>query len=515
MRQPASRRRYRDGVARYFATTPIYYVNDVPHMGHAYTTLSGDALCRWRRLHGDEVFYLTGTDEHGLKVQRAAEQNGLTPQEQADRTSRRFRAAWDLLDIAYDDFIRTTEPRHHTAVQTLLERCYENGYVYKDSYQGAYCVSCEAYYAEADLIDGDCPIHEFPVEQMSEDNYFFRLSAFRDRLLEWFEAVPDNITPERYRNEARALVRGGLEDLSITRTSLDWGIPVPWDRKHVFYVWYDALTNYATAAGYGTDDERFATWWPAVRHLLGKDIIRFHCVYWPAMLMAAGVEPLPRFHVHGWLLVSGAKMAKTSVVQIAPADLAASLGVDGLRYSVLRDNPFGPDSDFSYEALVQRCNSDLANGLGNLLQRVTTIVARSCGSVGSRPAPGSSLGAVAARAYEATAAAWDRVQPSVALEETWRIVRETNEYLQAHQPWKLDPGPELDAVLGDALEALRIVAVLAHPAMPRSCAEVWRRIGLDGDPSDARLPEAVHWGQYPGGLTVEVGDPLFPRLSVD
>ncbi len=310
-------------------------------------------------------------------------------------------------------------------------------------------------------------------------------------------------------------MRGGLEDLSITRTSLQWGIPVPWDRKHVFYVWYDALTNYATAAGYGTDDERFATWWPAVRHLLGKDIIRFHCVYWPAMLMAAGVEPLPRFHVHGWLLVSGTKMAKTSVVQIAPADLAASLGVDGLRYSVLRDNPFGPDSDFSYEALVQRCNSDLANGLGNLLQRVTTIVARSCGSVGSRPAPGSPLGAVAAQAYEATAAAWDRVQPSVALEETWRIVRETNEYLQAHQPWKLDPGPELDAVLGDALEALRILAVLAHPAMPRSCAEVWRRIGLDGDPADARLPEAVHWGQYPGGLTVEVGDPLFPRLSVD
>ena len=502
-------------MGRFFATTPIYYVNDVPHMGHAYTTLNGDALCRWRRLHGDDVFYLTGTDEHGLKVQRAAEQNGLTPQEQADRTSKRFREAWDLLDIAYDDFIRTTEPRHHTAVQTLLERCYENGYVYKDTYQGAYCVSCEAYYAEAELIDGDCPIHEHPIEQMSEDNYFFRLSAFRDRLLQWFDDVPDNITPGGYRNEARALVRGGLEDLSITRTSLTWGIPVPWDPRHVFYVWYDALTNYATAAGYGTDDERFATWWPAVRHLLGKDIIRFHCVYWPAMLLAADVSPLPRFHVHGWLLLSGAKMAKSSLVQIAPAEMAADIGVDGLRYSVLRDNPFGPDSDFSYEALVQRCNSDLANGLGNLLQRVTTIVARSCGAVGSAPAPDSPLAAVVAQAYAAAAEAWDRVQPSVALEATWRIVGETNEYLQAREPWKLDAGPELDVVLGDALEALRIIAVLAYPAMPRSCAEVWRRIGLDGDLSTARLPEAAHWGQYPAGLAVDLGGPLFPRLSVD
>ena len=506
---------YRGGVGRYFYTTPIYYVNDVPHMGHAYTTLNGDALARWRRLHGDEVFYLTGTDEHGLKVQRAAEQNGLSPIEQADRTSRRFREAWDLLDISYDEFIRTTEERHHTAVQTLLARCYENGYVYKDTYQGAYCVSCEAYYAEADLIDGACAIHERPVEQMAEDNYFFRLSAFRDRLLDWFEATPDNITPERYRNEALSLVRGGLEDLSITRTSLSWGIPVPWDSKHVFYVWYDALTNYATAAGYGTDEERFATWWPAARHLLGKDIIRFHCVYWPAMLMAAGVESIPRFHVHGWLLVSGAKMAKSSVMQISPGELADSIGVDGLRYSVLRDNPFGPDSDFSYEALVQRCNSDLANGLGNLLQRVTTIVARSGDGTSCAPDPAGVLAGPAAEAYASAAAAWDRVQPSVALEATWRLVRETNEYLQDRRPWKLDAGPERDVVLGDALEALRIVAVLAQPAIPRSSAEIWRRIGLEGDPSQARLPAAAAWGQYPGGLNVTVSAPLFPRLAVD
>ena len=500
-------------MGHFYMTTPIYYVNDAPHMGHAYTTLNGDAVCRWRRLCGDDVFYLTGTDEHGLKVKRAAEENGLTPTEQADRTSKRFREAWDLLDIAYDDFIRTTEKRHHLSVQTLMSRCYENGYIYKGTYEGSYCVSCEAYYNPSDLADGDCPIHERPAEQMSEENYFFRLSAFKDRLLEWFESAPENISPEGYRNEAEALIRGGLEDVSVTRTSIDWGIEVPWDSDHVFYVWYDALINYATAVGYGSDLERFAAWWPATHHLIGKDIIRFHCVYWPAMLLAADVSPLPKLHVHGWLLLSGAKMAKSSLNQITPADLAESLGRDALRYSVLRDNPFGPDSDFSYEGLVRRCNSDLANGLGNLLQRVSTIVKSSCGSTGPAPAANSALAEVSEASYEAAAAAWSRVQPSLALEATWRIVRETNEYLQSRQPWKMEAGAELNEVIGNALEALRIIALLAYPAMPASCEEVWRRIGMRYAIADARLPEAVRWGGYPGGLSVELGSPMFPRLS--
>ncbi len=500
-------------MGRFYLTTPIYYVNDAPHMGHAYTTLNGDAICRWRRLHGDDVFYLTGTDEHGLKVQRAAESNNLTPVEQADRTSRRFREAWDLLNIAYDDFIRTTEERHHLSVQTLMSRCNENGYIYKDSYEGHYCVSCEAYYNPSDLEGGNCPIHERPLEPMAEENYFFRLSAFRDRLLEWFDSTPDNISPEGYRNEAEALVRAGLEDLSVSRTSINWGVQVPWDADHVFYVWYDALINYATGVGYGADPERFADWWPATRHLIGKDIIRFHCVYWPAMLMAADVSPLPKLHVHGWLLLSGAKMAKTSLNQITPADLAESLGVDELRYSVLRDNPFGPDSDFSFEGLVQRCNTDLANGLGNLLQRVSAVVVSSCGSAVPAPDPDSPLADVTAAAYEAAAAAWDRVQPSVALESTWRIVRETNEYLQGRQPWKMRPGAELDAVLGDALEALRIVAVLAYPAMPDSCEEIWRRIGMQTPLAQERLPDAARWRGRPEGREVRLGQPLFPRLS--
>jgi methionyl-tRNA synthetase len=496
---------------RFYLTTPIYYVNDAPHVGHAYTTLNGDAVTRWHRLLGDEVFFLTGTDEHGLKIQRAAEANGLSPQEQADRTSVRFQEAWELLGIANDDFIRTTEPRHHAAVQALLQRAYDNGFIDKGTYEGPYCVSCEAYYAEGDLVDGLCPVHKRPVEQMVEENYFFRLSAFTEPLLEWFERVPDNITPEGYRNEALGLITQGLQDLSITRTSISWGVPVPWAPGHVFYVWYDALINYATAVGYGSDPERFAEWWPATHHLLGKDIVRFHCVYWPAMLLAAGVEPLPKLHVHGFLLVGGEKMSKTSLNMISPAEMVESFGVDGFRYAMLRDNPFGPDSDFSYEALLARYNTDLANTLGNLLQQFTTIVDRSCNGVGPAPAPDSSLAGVAAEAYRGAATAWDRVQPSLALEAAMRLVREANEYLQREEPWKMEAGTALDRVLGDALEVLRITAVLLHPAIPAGAAEIWRRIGLSGSPEEQRLPAAAVWGGYPGGLRVDKGDPLFPR----
>ncbi|MDH3707545.1 MAG: methionine--tRNA ligase [Acidimicrobiia bacterium] len=498
-------------MARIYLTTPIYYVNDVPHVGHAYTTLNTDAVARWHRLLGDEVFFLTGTDEHGLKVTRSAEEQGRTPLEQADQTSVRFREAWDLLDISNDDFIRTTEPRHHIAVQELLTRVYDNGYIEKAVYEGAYCVSCEAYYTDDELLDGDCPIHKRPVEQMREDNYFFRLSAFADRLEAWLTDQPDAVTPEGYRNEALGLIRQGLDDISISRTSIDWGVPVPWDDGHVFYVWYDALINYATAVGFGTDDERFATWWPVTHHVLGKDILRFHCVYWPAMLLAAGIEPLPRFHVHGFLLVGGEKMSKTSVNKISPADLVDDFGVDGFRYALLRDNSFGPDSDFSYEALLGRYNSDLANNFGNLVQRVCTVVDKKCGGVGPAPRPDSDLAAVALTAYTESAAAWARFQPANALEATWRLIRDTNEYLQAREPWKLDPGAEVDAIMGDALEALRIVCVLASPAIPNACADAWRRIGLTDNVHQQRLPAAAEWGGYPGGVAVSSGDPLFPR----
>ena len=500
---------------RFYVTTPIYYVNDPPHIGHAYTTVTADALARWHRLLGDDVFFLTGTDEHGLKVQRAAEANGITAKEQADRTSTRFREAWDQLGITYDDFIRTTEPRHYAAVQKLLQAVYDRGHIRLGTYRGLYCVACEAYYVEADLRDGNCPIHDRPVELLEEENYFFALSDFTQPLLDWFEVHPDAIQPESKRNEALGLIRQGLEDVSISRTSLTWGVPVPWDERHVFYVWYDALINYATALGYADDPDRFAAWWPSVNHLIGKDILRFHCVYWPALLLAAGIDPPRHVWVHGYLLIGGEKMSKTRLNQIAPADLVADFGVDGFRYHFLRDNAFGPDGDFSFEGMVGRYNADLANNLGNLLSRVATVVDRKCGGTGPAPDPGSPLAAVAADVYEAVAGAWARVQPAEALDATWRLVREANAHLEANEPWKAEPGPEVDRVLGDALEVLRTVAVLAHPAIPTSCDELWRRIGLPGSPADQQLPDAAKWGRYPGGLPVEKGPALFPRITED
>ncbi|HEY5154201.1 MAG TPA: methionine--tRNA ligase [Acidimicrobiales bacterium] len=501
---------------RFYVTTPIYYVNDVPHVGHAYTTVTADAAARWHRLLGDDTFFLTGTDEHGLKVLRAADEHGLSAQEHADRTSARFREVWDLLEISYDDYIRTTEPRHARSVQAFMQAIYDNGWIYKDVYSGLYCVSCEAYYTEEELIEGvNCPIHLRPVEHLEEENWFFKLSAFTQPLLDWYEANPDVVAPAGKRNEALGIIRHGLDDISISRTSIDWGVTVPWDPDHVFYVWYDALINYATAIGYGEDPEHFAQWWPAVHHLLGKDILRFHCVYWPAMLLAAGLEPPAQLKVHGFLLVGGAKMSKTGLNQIFPADLVTDFGVDGFRYHFLRDTPFGPDGDFSYEAMVARFNTDLANNLGNLLSRVATVVTKKCDSVGPAPRSDSPLASVAAEVYAATAEAWEAIQPSIALDATWRLIRETNAYLEANEPWKLEPGPEVDAVMGDALEALRIVAILATPAMPGTCAEIWRRIGLDGVPGDQRLPQAAVWGAYPGGRPVEKGEALFPRLKTE
>ncbi|MGI9034026.1 MAG: methionine--tRNA ligase [Acidimicrobiales bacterium] len=498
-------------MAKFYLTTPIYYVNDAPHVGHAYTTVTADAVCRWHRLLGDDVLFLTGTDEYGLKNSQAAEAQGVHPQLLADRNSERFRAAWDSLDIAYDDFIRTTEARHGNAVQAFLQVIYDNGDIERDTYQGLYCVACEAYYTPDELVDGNCPIHGRPVQLLTEENWFFRLSRYQQRLLDYFEAHPDAVIPPTRRNEVLGFIRQGLADISISRSSFDWGVPLPWDPAHVAWVWFDALPNYLTAAGYRTDSERFAHWWPADYHLVGKDILRFHAVYWPAMLMAAGLDPPRCVASHGWLLVSGEKMSKTRLNQIAPGDLVADFGSDATRYHLLREVTFGSDGDFSYEAMVARYNADLANNLGNLLSRVATIVATKCAGVGPPPRPQSPLASVAAEVYAATADGWGRLVPSDALEATWRLIREANAHLEANEPWKAEPGTAVDAVMGDALEALRIVAVLASPALPHAAADVWRRLGLPGSPVDQRLPAAAAWGGYPGGLPVEKGTPLFPR----
>jgi methionyl-tRNA synthetase len=515
-------------VSRFYITTPIYYVNDAPHIGHAYATVNADAIARWHRLIGDDVFFLTGTDEHGLKVAQAAEARGVSPRDWTDRTAQRFIDAWAGLDVAYDDFIRTTEPRHHQAVQQFLQRIYDNGYIELGIFRGRYCVSCEAYYTEAELVDGDrCPIHGSVVIAMEEENYFFKLSAFEGRLLAWYDDQPGAVRPEGKRNEALAFIRGGLRDISITRTSIDWGVKVPWDPAHVFYVWYDALINYLTAIGYGSDQPRFEHWWPAVHHLIGKEIIRFHCVWWPAMCMAAGIDPPGHVFVHGWLLVGGEKLSKTllsraddgqlagnvRLTDIAPDALSADFGVDAVRYHLLRDTPLGADGDFSYEGIVARYNADLANNLGNLLQRVSTVVGSKCAGIGPAPSAGSPLADVAAAAVERASDAWERFAPHEALQATWQLIGAANAELEATEPWKMAAGAEVETVLGSALEVLRIVAVLIIPAMPGTAREIWRRIGLTGAPSDVPLPAAGTWGGYPGGVAVEKGLPLFPRRA--
>jgi methionyl-tRNA synthetase len=512
----ANRGQYRDGVSRTYVTTPIYYVNAEPHLGHAYTTIIGDAVTRWSRLMGTPTKFLTGTDEHGLKIQQSAEAQGLSPQEFTDQIAPKFVEAWDKLNIANDDFIRTTEQRHKDAVRELLQRCYDAGDIELDTFAGKYCVACEEYYSDDELDEGDlCPTHRTKVEYFEEENYFFRLSRFQDRLLDWYAKHPNALQPEHRGNEALGLIRGGLRDFSISRTSLEWGIPLPWDDKHVTYVWFDALTNYLAAVGFGSGDDGddYNDWWPAT-HLIGKDIVRQHCVYWPAMLMSAGVELPERWAIGGWLLVGGEKMSKTSGNVVNPLELIDDIGLDGFRYYVLADTAYGSDGDFTYEGLVGRYNSDLANNLGNLAARVATVVSKKCDGLGTAPSPDSALAEAAATAYTDTAAYWANIEPSKALDATWGLIRATNSHLEQNEPWKSEPGPDVDAVMGDALEALRIVAVLCCPAIPDTAQAVWERIGMPGQVSDQRLPDAAAWGQYPAGNTVTKGDPLFPRIKL-
>ncbi|MGH9022955.1 MAG: methionine--tRNA ligase [Acidimicrobiia bacterium] len=505
-------------MARTFTiTTPIYYVNDVPHIGHAYTTVAADVIARWRRLWGDEVFFLTGTDEHGLKMAQAARRQGVEPKAWADLTSERFREEWAALDITNDDFIRTTEPRHYEAVGQFLQRVYDAGDIELGTYEGLYCVACEAYYVEDDLVNGvDCPIHARPVERMREENYFFKLSRYQERLERHYAEHPEAVGPSARRNEVLGLLRQGLSDFSISRTSISWGVPIPWDPSHVAYVWFDALINYCTAVGYGQDRARFERFWPADCHLVGKDILRFHAVYWPAMLMSAGEAPPRQVFAHGWLLVGGEKMSKTRLNQIAPADLLSEFGPDGLRYHLVRDQPFGPDGDFSYEAMLSRYNTDLANNFGNLANRVLTMAVNYLGGTVPEEREDGPLRDQASGLATTMDEAMRRLDFATALGAVWDLIRAANSYIEDRQPWALNKeggAAAVAPVLGDCLEALRLVALLAAPVMPRASGELWRRLGLTGTPEWQRLPEAAVWGGLPPGATLERGAPLFPRLE--
>jgi len=516
----------RDNSPHFYLTTPIYYVNARPHLGHAYSTIVCDAIARRKRALGVDTWFLTGTDEHGQKIERSAALAGRTPAEFATAISAEFRGLWDQLGLTYDDFIRTTEERHKRGVQHLFATLRDKGFIYKGSYTGQYCVSDEAW---VDVPAGTpCPDCGRMTETVTEENYFFKLSAFERRLLEFYDANPDFMGPESTRREVISFVRSGLKDLSVSRTSFSWGIPVPGDEKHVVYVWLDALANYITALGYGSDapedQARFKKFWPADMHLIGKEISRFHCVYWPAFLMAAGIAPPRSVRANGWLLFDQGKMSKSKGNIVRAETVQAVLGADALRYYLLREIPFGQDGSFSFDALVQRYNADLANGYGNLVSRVVNMVHKYFGGVLPESPEDSSLRASAESTIAAFGPAFDELNFSEALKALWVLVAETDGYLTANAPWKKPPERSDDdhaalqaRVLATAAEAIRIITALVYPVLPDSAAKVWVQLG-QGDISaaakDAFLTQ-IAWGGLNPGTRFGEPAPLFPRAEKD
>ena len=506
----------------FFITTPIYYANDVPHIGHAYTTVAADVLARWRRLNGDDVYFLTGTDEHGQKVAQAAADRGVSPQTHVDEINPRWHDMNRLLRISNDDFIRTTEPRHTKRVQEFMQHLYDQGDLYTATYAGPYCVRCEAYYTTEELIDGElCPIHRRPVERLEQENWFFRLSNYADRLLALYDERPGFVQPAVRLNEVRSFVAAGLADISASRSAFDWGVPVPWEPGHVFYVWFDALLNYITAAGYGENDA-FDRRWPADVHLIGKDILRFHAVYWPAMLMAAGLEVPRQVYAHGFLLVGGEKMGKSNATGIAPSTLVDHFGRDCYRYYFLREISFGQDGTFSWESMTDRYTADLANDLGNLVNRVLNMVGRYCDGV--VPEPSGPSGEPEARLSEdlgvATAGlrAFDDLDFKTGLAHLWTFVSGVNRYVEARAPWaqrKAGDHDGLHTTLYTCVDALRIIAVLILPVMPDAAEATWTKLGIDEDLSAQRFPRAAAQGALPVGAVTTRGEVLFPRLEDD
>jgi methionyl-tRNA synthetase len=499
----------------FFVTTPIFYVNDTPHLGHAYPTVAADALARFMRLDGRRVKFLTGTDEHGQKVERSAQALGLTPQQFADRVSAAFREMDRVLDISYDDYIRTTEERHIHGVQALWQELERRGEIYRGRFAGWYCVRDEAFYDESELIDGRAPTGA-EVEWLEEENYFFRLSAWQERLLAFYEAHPDAIAPRSRRNEVISFVGAGLKDLSISRTSFSWGIPVPENPDHVIYVWLDALTNYITALGYpSVENSEFSTFWPTALHIVGKDILRFHAVYWPAFLMAAGIEPPCRIFAHGWWTVEGEKMSKSLGNGIPPDVLVDRYGVDPARYFLLRELPFGNDGDFSHRAVVGRLNGDLANDFGNLAQRVLVMINRDCNAQVPEPAKFSvadtALQSAARGLLETVRQRVSEQAFHLALEAIWRVVAEANRYVDEQAPWVLrrsDPG-RMRTVLYTLAEVIRHLGILTQPFIPGAACKLLDQLAV---PVAARRFAALDAAPLVPGTPLPKPEGIFPRL---
>jgi methionyl-tRNA synthetase len=509
----------------FYITTPIYYVNDVPHIGHIYTTVACDVLARFKRLDGHEVFFLTGTDEHGQKVHRAAQAAGVDPQAFTDKVSQNFRDILPVMTITNDDFIRTTETRHKAACAQLWNKMTENGDIYLDKYAGWYAVRDEAFYAEDELTPGPDGKKIAPsgaeCAWVEEESYFFRLSNWGERLLEFYEKNRDFILPESRRNEVLSFVKSGLRDLSISRTNFPWGVPVPGDERHVMYVWVDALTNYITALGYPDENaEKFRKFWPADVHMVGKDILRFHAVYWPAFLMSAGLEPPRHVFAHGWWTIEGQKMSKSLGNAISPHDLVARYGVDATRYALLREVPFGNDGDFSHAAVTHRINADLANGLGNLAQRTLAQIAKNCG--GAVPACGSLtpedrglLDHARIRALPAVRAELDAVRLHKALEAIWDIVNAANVYIDAQAPWALKKTDtaRMETVLYVLAETIRCIALLAQPVVPEGAGRILDQLGVPATARDFAHLDPTH--ALTPGAPLPAPQGVFPRIETD
>jgi methionyl-tRNA synthetase len=502
---------------KFYITTPIYYTNGLPHIGHTYTTVVADMLRRYKKMRGYDVVMTTGTDEHGVNVERAAKKAGVPESEFVARMADAWRALWDDLGLTADEFVRTTDLSHVRTVQWLFRLCKENGYVYKGHYTGQYCIYDNAYVNDAKPGD-PCPDCGRPTETVTEENYFFKLSAFQKPLLDFYKKFPNFIQPETRKNEIVSFVEGGLKDLSITRTTIRWGIPVPGEEPHVFYVWFDALTAYLSAVG-GPEYEKRGMW-PADVHLVGKDIIRFHTVYWPAFLMAA-MLPLPKqVWAHGWFLMDATKMSKSKGNVVLPRPIVNMLGMDALRYFLLRDVVFGQDGNFSYDALVTRYNSDLANGLGNLASRTAAMLEKNF--AGQVPKPGTRLtqdGMLAKEAQQAIGDVlerYDKFEFARALEAIWAVIAAGDKYLTTEQPWALGNSPDEEArkatILWTTAELLRIVTVLAHPVLPESTAKVWRMLGFSSAISAVEL-DGLHWGQLAPGVSLGKFQALFPRVE--